>query len=350
MTKNSTLLTLVSLALALPSAADTFTLKDGSTLEAVIVSEAGDSYVLEVQVTKSIKDERKIAKADVVKIDRAQPDLKAWEAIAKLVPTPDLLTDSEYGVRILAVDKFIKDYPASTKIKEAKAMLATLKSESTAVASGGIKVKGALISPADYQLNTYDLDARVQEAKIRTLVNQGQMLTALREFTSFSANFQSTTSFGALVPLMVQVIKSHVEEAEQLLTTFDARSKKRMSGLEQMTAEDRKISENAIKEEDAAFEVRFKAEKDARNWVTPSPFNKASLEDTIQFGKAEITRISAVKTTLGNDGGKAWRDARAIIQNGGSAAAISSAIAAAKTAGVSPKYIAMLEEAGKIKK
>ncbi len=351
MIKNLPLLALASLVIPLPALADTFTLKDGSTLEAAILSETADSYILEVQITKSIKDERKIAKTDVVKISRVQPDSKAWEAIAKLIPTPDLLTDEEYGARIIAVEKFLKDHPTSDKVKEAKAMLATLKAESTAVASGGVKVKGAIVSPADYQLNAYDLDARVKEAKIRTLVNQGQQLPALREFSSFCTDFQNTTSFASLAPLIVQVIKSQVAEAEQLLLTLDARSKKRMAGLDQMAAEDRKISENAIKEEDAAIEARLKLEKTgAKNWVTPSAYNKASLEETVSFGKTELTRIAAVKVALGQDAGKAWRDAFAVIRNGGSGPAIATAVSTARTAGVSPRYLAMLEEASKGRK
>lgn len=351
MIKNAPLLALASLAISLPAMADTFTLKDGTTLEAAIISETVDSYKLEVQITKSIKDERTIPKADVVKITRLQPDAKAWEAIAKLIPTPDLLTDEEYGARIIAVEKFLKDHPTSDKATEAKAMLATLKAESTIIASGGVKVKGVIVSPNDYPHNAYDLDARVKEAKIRALVNQGQPLTALREFTVFSADFQNTTSFAALAPLMVQVIKAHMAESEQLLLTLDARSKKRIAGLAQMSPDDRKISENAIKEEDAAIEARLKAEKTGlKNWVTPSPYNKGSLEETVSFGKAELTRIAAVKTALGQDAGKAWRDAWAVIRHGGAPAAIATAVTAARTAGVSPKYLAMLEEASKGKK
>lgn len=60
------------LAVALPCAADTFLLKDGITLNGAVVSEAGDFYLVEFQVTKSIKDDRKIAKADVVKITAAK--------------------------------------------------------------------------------------------------------------------------------------------------------------------------------------------------------------------------------------------------------------------------------------
>lgn len=351
MKKTPALLALISLACPMTVKADKFILKDGTTLDATITSETPDSYLLEVQVTKSIRDERKVAKADVVKVERDQPDLKAFEAIVKLVPTPDLLTDEEYGVRINAVQKFLKDFPTGSKTKEAKAMLATLKTESGQVAAGGVKLNGAMISPADYQLNAYDLDARVEEARIRNLVTRGESLAALRAFSDFCRNFQSTSSYDSLSPLMIQVIKNHVAEAKDLLLSLDTRLKKRAAGLEQMSSEDRKITDNAIKEEDVAIEARLKAEKDAKiNWVTVGPYSKATLEETVRYGDAEIIRLSNIKVAVGQDGGRAWREASAVIRGGGSSNAISTAISTARNVGVSPKYMAMLEEAAKGKK
>ena len=351
MKKTPAFLALISLAIPMTARADTFVLKDGSTLDATITSETPEAYLLEVQVSKSIRDERKIAKAEVVKVVREQPDMKAFEAIAKLVPTPDLLTDEEYGARINAVQKFLKDFPTASMSKEAKAMLSTLKTESGQVASGGIKVNGAIVSPADYQLNAYDLDARVEEARIRGLVTRGESLTALRAYSDFCRNFQSTSSFGSLNPLMLQVMKNHVAEAKEALLSLDARLKKRAVGLEQMSSEDRRISDSAIKEEDAANEARFKAEKDGKlDWVTTSPYNKSSLEETVRFGDAEVTRLSNIKQTVGQDGGRAWREAWAVIRNGGSSAAISAAISNARNVGVSAKYMAMLDDAAKGKK
>jgi hypothetical protein len=339
------------LSVTLPCPADTFTLKDGTTLEAKVVSEVGDTYVLEVQVTKSIKDERKIAKADVVKRTADQPDLKAFETIAKLVPSPDLVAADDYLTWIATVEKFLKEYRASNKTKEARAILETLKSESAQVAAGGIKFGGKMLSPAEFKANVYDLDARLEEAKIRRLVNDGQFLVALRMFVEFDRDYRTTLSYGALAPLMRQVVQNQVTEAKDALRTFDARVKARDVGLQQMTSEDRKVTENAIKEETAQIDARFKAEKDAKqNWVTTSPFNKASLEDTVRFGETELVRLAAVKTVLGLDGGKAYRDLYNAIRSGGNAATVTAAISAAKAALVPPRYLAPLEAEAKGRK
>ena len=48
--------------------ADTFVLKDGTTIEGTVIRQDDDAnYVIEVQVTSTIKDERVIPKADVVR-------------------------------------------------------------------------------------------------------------------------------------------------------------------------------------------------------------------------------------------------------------------------------------------
>ena len=349
MKNNPTILALCLLGTSLPCIADTFKMKDGTTLEGVILSTSADSYVVDVQVTKSIKDERTIPKADIEKIIREEPDLKAFEPLAKLVPTLDLLTADEYAASISALEKFTKAYPTGTKSKSAKSMLETLKSESAQVSAGGIKFNGEMISPADYQANAYDLDARIQEAKIRRFIAAAQFLSALRLFVDFDRDYRSTSSYEALLAPMKQVIEHQVSEAKQSLATLDARTKEQMVGLQRMALPDRKATEDAIASERAELEALYKAEKNAKqNWPTTSPFHKVSLEDTVKFGQAELIRLGAVKPVLGVDGGKSYREAWAAVRNGSAApAAVTAALASAKAAGVPPRYLAPLEAAAK---
>jgi hypothetical protein len=214
--------------------ADTFTLKDGTTVDGAILREEGDTYIIEVQVTKSIKDERKILKTDVLKQVREKLDVAAFAAIEKLVPTPDYTTAEEYAPKISAVNKFIEQYSDSSRLKDAKAILATLKSESEALAGGGIKTNGRVIPQAQYQANAYEIDARIAEAKIRRLIDAGDTLGALRAFSEFDRDYRSTLSYSTLAPYMTQVIKAYIAELKDSLATIDARLKTRQIGLQQM--------------------------------------------------------------------------------------------------------------------
>lgn len=332
----------------LPCSADKITLKDGTSFEGVVISEAGNQYVIEVAFTKTIKDERRIAKADVVKIDRDMPDVRAFEALAKLVPTPDLLTAEDYPQRISAVEKFLTAFPSGTKIEAAKQILETLKAESAKISAGGVKLNGAVIMPDQYEPNAYDLDARIMESKIRTLIDQGQVVAALRIFATFDRDYRTSLSYGALLPLIRQVIQGHVAENKELLLTIDARLKQRDSGLQGMSTENRNITEHAIKAETAEIDALYKREKDAKQlWVTPNPYHKASLDDTVRFGELELTRLATVKTVLGVEGGKAYRDAYSVIHNGRTLAAVSAAINNAKASGVPRRYVDQLENAAR---
>lgn len=328
--------------------ADTFLLKDGTSLEAAILSDVGDSYLLEVQFSKSIKDERKVLKSDVVKIQREQPDLKAFEPLAKLFPSPDLLAEEDYTRTLAAVSKFIKDFPQSPKLNEAKAMLNTLQSESTQVAAGGIKFHGKMLNAAEYQANAYDLDARIQEARIRRMLADNLVLEALRAFSEFDRDYTTSISRGALLVPIKQAIQNHLAEVKQALVNIDALTKKRNLGLTQMSSENRQNTQNAITEEAAQIDATYQSEKTAKQiWLTTTPYHKASMEDAIRNGEAELKRIHAVKITLGVEGGKAFRDAWNAIHDGGNAASVAAAIAAAKSALVPARYLTPLEEAAK---
>jgi len=349
--KTKSLFAAVSLSsLVLPCVADTFKLKDGTSLEAKVISETPESYLLEVQVTKSIKDEKTVAKADVLKVEKEQLDLKAFALVEKLIPTQDLLTTDEYAQLIATAEKFLKDFSTSPKTTDAKKILSTLKDEAAKVGAGGLKVNGSMVTPAQYEANAYELDARVQEVKIRSLVKNGRTLEALRAYADFEKDYAATLPAGSLRPIMLQVMQSYVEEVRESLASYDARVKKRTSGLDQMTGDDRKATEAAIGEENAAFDARLKAEKEGKiTWVSTDPYNKTSLDETVKYGDSELKRLSTVKPVLGQDAGKAYRDAYALVHGSGTSTTISPALSAAKTAGVPVRYMTPLEEAAKKK-
>src|SRR5690606_27091287 len=151
------------IAIAGPAIADTFVLKDGTRLEGKILSETQDTYLLEIQVTKSIKDEKTVPKADVKEIVREKVDETAFEKLKGLVPTPDLLTSDDYDARILQITTFLQAHQKSAKVCDANATLAILKTEGVAVQSGGLKLGGKIIPAEEYKANAYEIDAKVQE-------------------------------------------------------------------------------------------------------------------------------------------------------------------------------------------
>lgn len=341
---NPSTIVLGSFLIACQSGADTFLLKDGTKLDATILREDASSYLLEVRVTKTIKDEKLVAKADIADIQRGTAVLTQFDSIAKFVPTPDLLTADEYAQRIRAVEEFLKDHLSSSKSIEARHILATLMAEAETIKAGGIKVNGKILPADEYRANACDIDAGIREAAIRAFVKDGNFLPALRAFADFDRDFRNTKARAALLPLMTQVVNARLEETGQLLATLEARIKERESGLGRMSQADRAVTEAAIREETAQLEERFKSEKAAKSgWVTTHPDFKPSLDETMAFGKQELTRLSASSTTPAVDAGAAYREAYEAVRRDKSSA--TAAIAKAKAAMVPPKYLSMLEAA-----
>ena len=351
--KNPSLfLSILSLSLASSAFADTFVLKDGTRLEGKILSETPEAYLLEVQVTKSIKDEKTVPKTDVKEIVREKLDETAYEKLKGLVPTPDLLTTDEYDARILQITKFLKDHPKSAKVADANALLATLKTEGTAVQSGGFKLNGKIVPAEEYKANAYEIDAKIQEARVRDAMYKGDILGALRGIARVETEFGTTGSRAALSTIKGQALQAYKAQIGGLIRTFEARDAERKSGLARMTGEARATTEQAIAEEDAQFDRRFKAEKEAHQvWAITDPFHMDSLE-AAQESINQAMQEQGSNSPSG-DGGKAYRDAWTAIQSWDgkdeTKESVEDAVSKVKDLEVPAKYVSFLAEAAKAK-
>jgi hypothetical protein len=334
------------LIFASAATADIFILKDGTELEGTVLSEEGDNYLLEIQVTKSIKDERLVAKTDVERIVRVKEDEVALAKLTELVPVPDLQPTAEYDKRIAAVDAFLKQFPKSARLNEAKSLHKQLVEERDVVAAGGMKMNGLMVQSADYQANAFELDARVLEGRIRDHAARSEWLGALRAFAALDAEFRTTVPYREVLPVVGPMLRMAQSEVVGSLTTLDSRLKQREAGLTRMSVDDRARTEAAIKEEAVAIEARYQAEKKAGvAWVTPSLFHKASLEDCKRRVETDLKRLT--ETPPEGDGGKVFRDAWAAIQGAADAKAAQEALSQAKSANIPQRYISMLEAAVK---
>lgn len=330
---------------ASPCFADVFILKDGTKLEGMILQETPDSYLIEINISKSIKDERLVTKADVLKIDREKPDLVAFKKIEGLYPAPDLLTAPQYEERITAVQAYLKEFPQGEKSNQAKLMLKTLQDESIKVAEGGIKLDGEITTVDEYSANAYELDARIAVVKIRKSTDAGNWLAALREFSDFDKDFAGSPSHESLRPLIRQVIATYRDQTATLLNSLDARQKARLAGLEQMTLSDRSNSERALAEEAVNLEARYQKEKTATyRWPTPHPFHKSSLEDTVRLAEAELLRLQSPSNNQTGDSAQAFRDAWLAVHSGDQESR-KKALEIAGAAKLPPRYLQILEAA-----
>lgn len=332
------------------SFADIFHLKDGRVLEATILEEREDSYLLEVQVTRSIKDEVTVAKDDVLSIEREEPDASAFANIRDLTPTPDLLTQNEYTGRIETIREFIENFPDSEHIAEARDSLDTHLTELETIEAGGIKFDGELICRDERLENAYYIDSRIAETSIRRLIQESALRQALRQFNEFEQDFTGSEAWHALLPLMQQVATSHQTSARGMLDDYDDLIAMQEVGLGRMGHEERHNTMRAINERDHSLRNRHQREReDQETWLSLHPYYKPALEETVRVAEREIRRLEAAASQSLQDPtpSQLWRDAIAAIQSGDESAA-NAAIAAARSGRMSATYISRLEKlAGK---
>lgn len=273
-------------------AADTIALKSGEKIEGRIISEDEDHYVVEVVISGSIRDERKIARTDVKFIEKQEADEKAFDGIGVQLPAPDLLDKEAYEEWISKLEEFVKAYPESQKAAEAKGMVDILGAEHAIVAAGGIKFGGQMISAEAYEGNAYEHDVRIAEKKIKDAVARRDFLSCLRMFSEYGGKFGESESRQGVAALMLQVLAAYKSSLDENLATLERRTEKRMSGLASMTPEDRSKTERALKEQMEKIESRFAKEKaSGQRWVTPDSFHKPSMDDALSQVAAETTRL-----------------------------------------------------------
>ncbi len=341
--KPTTLLLFSAFACLAP--ADTIRMRDGSELEGEVVSEKDDHYVVKVQVTKTIRDERKIPKTDVLEIVAEKKDALAFEEIKTLVPTPDLLTLQEYERRTAKVEGFMKEFSESRLLKSANALLKVLDDERKVVAEGGLKFEGKMIQASERAAHAYPLDAQIAASKVVAAGNAGDPTQALRAWTALESKFVASQAFLDTRSYAQKLMVAHLKSIDNSLATFDARMKEREAGLARIDERDRDRTKRAIAEQSAAYEAKLAKEKEENvKWPTLNPNHKEPMMVTKRLLETEIAKLEKLDPSKIPDGDKAWNDAWSVLTGGevdrqtGTAA-----ISAARSARLPSDYIALLE-------
>lgn len=337
--------TIVILASALTcsSFADTIRLRNGTEYEGEVLAEEDDHYLVRIQVTKSIRDERKIQKTEILEIVEEKKDEAAFEQIKDLVPTPDLLTLDEYEERTKAVEDFIAEFPKSRQAKKAASLLEKLDEEREIVAAGGIKFEGNMIKASDRQSRAFPLDARIAASKVTRLGDARNFTGALRAWSELESDFGTSRAYIETIPYAQKLMSSQIKSLQKSVDTFDERLKKREDGLALIDERDRERTKRLIDSQSKAYEAKIAKEKEEGiKWPSLDPFHKQPMTDTLRKLEQEFKKLERLDTSTIPDGDDAWDQAWKAV-GGTDHQAASSAISAARSARLPAAYIEMLE-------
>jgi hypothetical protein len=282
------------------ASADTVLLNNGESYKGKIIFENDDYCTIEVQVTETIKDEKKFLKTNVKSITIVPEDLEKFEALKGLIPTPDFQEVKEYKDQIQKVELFVKEFSKSSKVEIAKKIVEELKAELEIISLGGMKFDGEMVSAAEYFANAYAYDQSLAVKLIHEDIEQRNYLGAIKLFSDYESKFGNGADREKLVPIMKQVLFTYKVSLSGSLANFDSRMKKREMGLARMSMGDRQRTERALEEQMVNLKARYDREKSTKNsWITPDANFKESLVDAIRQVDNEMKRLdNPQKSTL----------------------------------------------------
>lgn len=324
--------------------ADTIRLRNGTELEGIIVSEDNEHYVALVQVTKTIRDQRKIPKSDVIEIVGVKKDEVAFEAIQKLTPTPDLLGPEEYKRRIEDTEEFVTTHASSRLASDAIKILKELEEEAAVVKAGGIKFNGKIIPAEERAKKAYTLDSQIAASAVTTAGDAGNRTAALRAWSDFEKEFPTSRAFIETKPYVIKLMRSQLAAIDGQLATLDKRLKERADGIERIPSKDRARTKQILAEESAEYLRLIEQEKKAQiRWISLDPYHKAPMTQTKSLLEREIKRLTELDNSSLPDTDKAWEDAWTTLRAAPTAEEAKAAITETRTARLPQEYMDRLE-------
>ena len=291
------------LALAIPAAADIITLKDGTKLDAEILSKTLEEYELEVSVTSSIKERRTVKRSDVVDVETVNAaDSIFEEKIAGLVPIPPYTPLEDYDERIEMINKFLVPHEMTAAGTKAKRMLKELTEERDFIKKGGIKTSlegDGMIDAETRKANALEIDSQIEGAKFQSYVQNRNFLAALRQYDILEGDFFATQAHRDSMVLMSRLSNVYATLLERDLASLEDKMVRREEAFDRLSSSDQSRAMQAEEQRRANFDRLWaKEEEDGQLWFTVDPQNASSLEGAIDSLAKEAERVAAVNEEM----------------------------------------------------
>jgi len=295
------LLTIFALATCAVQA-DKITLKDGKVIEGEIISETDTEYVISVAYSKSIRTRKTFKKSEIADIQKEAPDLKPYEALKDVLPTPDRLSVVGYEQLIESrVKPFLNSFPNSKYTLEVKKTLATLESELARAKAGDVKLNGEWIDAAEWNANALELDAQVLVKRMKALAARKSYRSALLIYDKINTEFHSADAANDASRVALQFLPKYSAQIKKLEAEAPAKLEKRDKALKSMAARDSSRMKKAYDEIEAKHQAALAKAKESRTkWLPVSEFDSRTLQTLARNIDTEITNIQRGGTRTSN--------------------------------------------------
>ena len=282
--------------------ADKITLKDGKVIEGEVISETDTEYVVSVAYSKSIRTRKTFKKSEIADIQKEAPDLKPYEALTDVLPTPDRLSVVGYEQLIESrVKPFLSSFPNSKYAREVKKTLATLESELAKAKAGDVKLDGEWIDAAEWNANALELDAQVLVKRMKALAARKSYRSALLIYDKINTEFSSADAANDASQAALQFLPKYSVQIKKLEAEAPAKLEKRDKALKAMAARDSSRMKKAYDEIEAKHQAALAKAKESRTkWLPVSEFDSRTLQTLARNIDTEINNIQRRGTNTSN--------------------------------------------------
>jgi len=273
--------------------ADEFIMKDGSTIKASIISQTAHKYLLRAEVTRNVYGEKTVLKKDVREIIKTDPSIAAYKKISSILPTADLLPEKSYGNFIEKVEDFIKEYPSSPFINQAKSTLKTLKDELFNIKSGGLKLNGKNLSPEQIQSNKYEIEAEIILSKMVQNVKKKQYASALDTLADLEADFPVSSQCRKAQEIALDILPKYRKSLQKAYDNVDKLKAKRERVISSMSSSERSRTKKIFEQQEERYLNSLELAKSDKKqkWLPINRYFKKPIKANIDLVDKEMKRI-----------------------------------------------------------
>lgn len=246
--------------------ADTITLKTGERIEARISAETETTMTLQIQVSAGITDERVVAKADILKVDRIAADETAFRAIMHLQPGKQSLQPAQYDAMINALEAFNTKHPASPHRPEVVAAVDAFALEKKRVSKGEVKLDGVWLSKEEALRQRAQIGGNQMFLAMKSASASGDAITALNAFAALEKNYPGARVMPDAILHAQQILTALRPAVVRALENQKVTKAEREKGFADAGPADRKELMAAYQREQAQAESALAAATAAGQW------------------------------------------------------------------------------------
>lgn len=316
------------LCLAPLALADEVQLNDGTVYKDCIVENETDKDVtIVIQVSKTIRDSKVIAKSQIQSIRKSSPDERQYAELVRKYGDVESLTPDEVMKGAELTQKFISQYDKSKLLDKAKELEAKLvatmeqkEKEDAEAAEADSQEEEVQVSAEEMKRRGYDIEAEKILKKYKGKIKQKNVFAAMLYFDELSQKFNASEAYKEARESAAKVLPQLEENLAKMAAQAEAKqqdavkaeakrrqefsNQKRSPGL---NAEQRRVIEEAemrwreevAKRKETRDErrnqymekIRELREKNMR-WFNPIPDMPESLRELERVAKADAEKIS----------------------------------------------------------